>query len=94
MKFEIAELPLDHEDAWPYINRLDRDIGQGLDIEARRYLDHERRHVGARKKTATKCAQIAHGLGLQLIDEDVGAQGGHYFVTNALSSSRMMRRIS
>ena len=36
MEFEIAELPLDHEDAGLHVDGLERDVGQGFDVESRR----------------------------------------------------------
>ena len=46
MDFEIAELPLDDENAALHLGRFQRHVGQGLDIEAGRHFDDLRRHVG------------------------------------------------
>ena len=50
MELEIAELPLDHQDAGLHVGMFDCDIGQRLDVETGRDLDNLRGHVGARRE--------------------------------------------
>ncbi len=71
MNFEIAELPLDHQNAALHVGCLQRHVGQGLDVEAGRHLDDLRRHAGARQRTPDPGAETAHGLRLQLVEKDV-----------------------
>ena len=46
-------------------------------VEAWCDLDHDRRHVPPGKEPARKSAEITHGLRLQLVDEDIGADRRH-----------------
>ena len=73
MEFEIAELALDHQDAGPHLGVLERDVGERLDVEARRHLDDLRGIVGARQVPAHPGGDIGERLGLQLVDEDEGS---------------------
>ena len=77
MDFEIAELPLHHQDAALDVGFLQRDVGEGFDIEPRGNLDDLRRHVAAGQGAFDPRAQIAHGLRLQLVEEDEGAECCH-----------------
>ncbi len=83
MEFEIAELPLHHQDAAADLGILQRDVGQRLDVEAGRHLDDLRRHVGARQAAAHPARHVAQGLRLHLVDENEGAQFGHGHFLNA-----------
>ena len=67
---EVAELALDDQDPRLHLGRLERDVGQRLDVEPRRHLDDRRRHPAAREPAAHPGAEVAHGLRLELIDED------------------------
>jgi hypothetical protein len=77
VELQVAELALDHEDARLQLGVLERDVGQRLDLQPGRDLDHRGGHPGARKPPADPGAEIAHGLRLQLVDEDRGAQLSH-----------------
>ena len=74
---QVAELPLDHQDARPHLGVLESHVGERLDVQARRDLDDLRRDVAARQRAADPGAQIAHGLRLQPVQEDEGTQLGH-----------------
>ena len=77
MELEIAELPLDHEDAGLHIGVLDGDVGQRLDVEPGRDLDDLRGHIGARQRTAHPGAHVAQGLRLQLVEKNEGSELCH-----------------
>jgi hypothetical protein len=70
MDFEIAELPLDDENAALHVSLLQGDVGEGLDIKSRSHFNDLRRHIPARQRTFDPGAKIAHGLRLQLVQED------------------------
>ena len=77
VQFQVAELALDHQDAGLYVGLLDRDVGQRLDVQARRDLDDLGRHPLPRRPAAHPAAQVAHGLRLELVQEDERSQLGH-----------------
>ena len=73
MELEVAELALDDEDPRLSLGVLEHDVGERLDIEPGGDLDHAGRHPRARQAPAHPGAEVAHGLRLQLVDEDAGA---------------------
>ena len=74
---QVAELALDHQDPGLHVGVLERDVGERLDVQARRDLDDLRGHVGARQAAPIQVPEVAHRLRLQLVEEDEGAQLGH-----------------
>ena len=78
MELQIAELALDHQDAGANLRVLDRDVGERLDVEPRRHLDDLRGHPGPRQRAPHPGAHVAQRLGLELVDEDEGAELGHF----------------
>ena len=75
--FEVAELALDDQAAWLHVIMLERHVGEPFDVHARRHFDHQGGVVVAGQVAARRAAQQAHQLGLQTVEEDVAAQGGH-----------------
>ena len=74
---EVAELPLDDEDAGPHLCVLERHIGQRLDVEPGSDLDDLRRDVAAGQAAADPGAEIAHRLRLEPVEKDEGPELGH-----------------
>jgi hypothetical protein len=77
VELEVAELALDHQDARLDLGVLQRDVGQPLDVEARRHLDDLGRHPRPRQPAAHPGRQIGQRLGLQLVEKDEGPELGH-----------------
>jgi hypothetical protein len=74
---QVAELALDHEHPGAHVGVLERDAGQRLDVEPGGDLDDLRRHPRARERAADPRPQRAHGLRLELVEEDEGPQVSH-----------------
>ena len=70
MELEVAELALDDEDSCLSLGVLEHDVGERLDVEPGGDLDHAGGHPRARQAPADPGAEVAHGLRLQLVDED------------------------
>src|SRR5579875_1815271 len=94
MELEVAEMALHDEDPGLDLGVLQDHVGERLDVKPRRDLDHARGHPCAGQPPADPGAQVAHGLRLQLIDEDRGTQLRHQRDTTSRSSSMISRRIS
>src|SRR5262245_26858019 len=77
MDFEIAKLPLHHQDAALYVSLLQGDVGEGFHIKSRSNLDDLCRHVAARQRAFDPRAEMAHRLRLQLVEEYEGAKCCH-----------------
>ena len=94
MELEVAELPLHHEHAGLHVDLFEHDIGQPFDVQPGRDLDDHCRIVGTRQETAHHAAEIAHGLGLQAVQEVERAQCGHGVVRDSRAKARMARTVS
>ena len=70
MELQVSELPLDDQDSRLSLGVLEHHVGQRLDIEPGRDLDHAGGHPGSRQPPADPAAEVAHRLRLQLINED------------------------
>jgi hypothetical protein len=76
---EQAERALDHHDRGRAAGRLERHVHHPVDDQAGGGLDEQRRHARHRQEAARGGADEGGELGLEIVEEDVGAEGhvGH-----------------